>query len=77
MTWKLVIRPDAEAELTEAFDWYEQRVPGLGSQFLLAVDAMCRPFSMRNATRSVGRREGSRLRTPHAPHALFARRRIR
>ena len=27
------------AELEEAFVWYEQQVPGLGSQFLLALDA--------------------------------------
>jgi len=24
----------------EAFDWYEDRVPGLGSEFLLCVDAI-------------------------------------
>ena len=40
MTRELVIRPDAEADLTEAFDWYEQHVPGLGSEFLLSVDAI-------------------------------------
>ena len=35
----LILRPEAEAELTDAFDWYEDRVPGLGSEFLLCVDA--------------------------------------
>lgn len=35
----LVIRPEAEAEMTEAFDWYEERIPGLGNDFLLCVDA--------------------------------------
>ncbi len=39
MNYKLIIRPEAEAELEEAFAWYEQQVAGLGSQFLLAVDA--------------------------------------
>lgn len=39
MSGKLVIRPQAEAEMAEAYDWYEARVPGLGSEFLLAVDA--------------------------------------
>jgi plasmid stabilization system protein ParE len=39
VTLELLIRPEAEAEMVEAFDWYEERVPGLGSDFLLNVDA--------------------------------------
>jgi plasmid stabilization system protein ParE len=39
MRRRLIIRPEAEAELAEAFDWYERRVPGLGKAFLTAVDA--------------------------------------
>lgn len=38
MTYRLLIRPEAEAELAEAFDWYERRVPGLGAELLVAVD---------------------------------------
>jgi len=38
MTYHLIIRPEAETELAEAFDWYERRVPGLGVDFLTAVD---------------------------------------
>ncbi len=40
MSRRLIVRPEAEAEMTEAFDWYEDRVPGLGSEFLLCVDAV-------------------------------------
>jgi plasmid stabilization system protein ParE len=36
---ELIIRPEAEAELGEAFEWYESRVQGLGSEFLLSIDA--------------------------------------
>lgn len=39
MNRRLIIRPEAESEMTEAFDWYEERVSGLGSEFLLCVDA--------------------------------------
>ena len=39
MSLRLIVRPEAEAEMTDAFDWYEDRVPGLGSEFLLCVDA--------------------------------------
>ncbi|NJD92254.1 MAG: type II toxin-antitoxin system RelE/ParE family toxin [Geobacter sp.] len=39
MKYELVIRPEAESELAEAFDWYEERMRGLGSEFLISVDA--------------------------------------
>ncbi|MEI6788795.1 MAG: type II toxin-antitoxin system RelE/ParE family toxin [bacterium] len=39
MPRELIIRPEAEAELVEAFEWYESRVQGLGAEFLLAIDA--------------------------------------
>jgi plasmid stabilization system protein ParE len=39
MKYDLIVRPEAEVELAEAFDWYEQQVTGLGSRFLLSVDA--------------------------------------
>jgi toxin ParE1/3/4 len=35
----LIIRPEAEFDLAEAYGWYETQLPGLGSQFLLSVDA--------------------------------------
>lgn len=37
---RLVVRPEAETEMTNAFDWYEDRLPGLGAEFLLCVDAV-------------------------------------
>lgn len=36
----LIVRPEAETEIAEAFDWYEAQVPGLGSDFLLCLDAI-------------------------------------
>jgi plasmid stabilization system protein ParE len=39
---ELIVRPEAEEDLTAAFDWYEERVPGLGPQFLDAVEAAFR-----------------------------------
>ena len=39
MPRELIFRPEAEAELSEAFEWYESRVQGLGAEFLLAIDA--------------------------------------
>jgi len=35
----LIISPEAEADLTQAYQWYEEQVEGLGSEFLICVDA--------------------------------------
>jgi len=36
----LLVRPDAETDLAAARDWYEERMSGLGEEFILAVDAL-------------------------------------
>ena len=36
---RIIIRPEAEAELNEAFIWYEEKVRGLGFDFIIQVDA--------------------------------------
>jgi len=38
VTPRLVLRPQAEAELLEARDWYEEQRPGLGGAFAAEVD---------------------------------------
>jgi toxin ParE1/3/4 len=40
MRRRLVIRPEAEAELIEAAQWYERRQENLGVKFLLALDVV-------------------------------------
>lgn len=39
MTYNVIVRPEAEREIQEAFDWYEERSEGLGTEFLRAADA--------------------------------------
>ena len=41
MRAKLIVRRMAEAQLAEAYRWYEKRAPGLGGEFLRAFDAAC------------------------------------
>ena len=36
---RFLVEPEAEAELDEAFSWYEGRAAGLGSEFVRAVRA--------------------------------------
>lgn len=39
MTRSLIVRPEAEVDIVQAFEWYEARVAGPGSEFLLVLDA--------------------------------------
>ena len=36
---KLIVAPEAQSDLDEAYDWYESRSFGLGERFLFRVDA--------------------------------------
>jgi plasmid stabilization system protein ParE len=38
MTRALIVEPEAEVEIAEAASWYETRSPGLGLEFLRAVE---------------------------------------
>lgn len=39
MTYDLIIRPEAEADISDAYQWYEKQRKGLGSDFLLCIEA--------------------------------------
>ncbi|MEK6690187.1 MAG: type II toxin-antitoxin system RelE/ParE family toxin [Nitrospirota bacterium] len=39
MKFRVIVRPEAEDDLKEAFSWYEDKRTGLGYYFLLQVDA--------------------------------------
>jgi plasmid stabilization system protein ParE len=38
MNYRLIIRPQAEFDLEDAFAWYELQETGLGSEFVRAID---------------------------------------
>lgn len=40
MSLDLIIRPEAQQDLKKGRDWYERQRPGLGNEFLSAVDAV-------------------------------------
>lgn len=39
MNYNLIIQPEAEYDIQDGFEWYESQNPGLGSEFVRAVDA--------------------------------------
>ncbi len=38
MTYPLILRPEAEEDLLDAYRWYDERVSGLGLRFLESVE---------------------------------------
>jgi len=39
MKYSLIIRPEAEADINDAFLWYESQSTGLGHEFLRCIEA--------------------------------------
>jgi hypothetical protein len=39
MSYQLLIRPDAKLDIQDAYQYYEERGQGLGSEFVRAIDA--------------------------------------
>ncbi len=38
MSYNVIIQPEAEYDIQDTFEWYESQNPGLGSEFVRAVD---------------------------------------
>ena len=39
MIQRIILKPEARFDVAEAYDWYEQRDPGLGAEFMRAIDS--------------------------------------
>jgi plasmid stabilization system protein ParE len=73
VTWVVAVRPRAEADLVVARDWYEQRRPGLGREFLAAVDDVLVGLQSNPYRCAVYYREFRRALTRRFPYKVFYR----
>ncbi|MEN6472666.1 MAG: type II toxin-antitoxin system RelE/ParE family toxin [Syntrophaceae bacterium] len=71
MSLELIIRPEAETDIENAFDWYENRVHGLGSEFLLVLDAIFNSILRNHLLYPVVHRNVRRALTRRFPYAVF------
>ena len=71
MSLELIIRPEAEADIADAFDWYEARVRGLGSEFLLVLDAVFNLIIRNHLIYPIIHRNVRRALTRRFPYAVF------
>jgi plasmid stabilization system protein ParE len=68
---RLVVRGAAEADIAEAARWYGQRSPGLGSEFLRAVDVTLAEIARMPERYPVVRGRARRALLRRFPYALF------
>ncbi len=75
MAAELIVAPEAEQDIAEAYAWYEGRQPGMGEEFLRRVDACIRAI-LRNpeihATVHEDYRRGLVRRFPYAVFYEYA-----
>jgi plasmid stabilization system protein ParE len=70
---RVVLRPDAHAEISEARDWYEARRPGLGADFVGEVDAALAKIAQRPAMYARVHGDVRRAVLRRFPYAVYFR----
>lgn len=73
MSWRIIIRPRAEADLREAWVWYESQRPGLGDELLTEVHAAIRRLESDPERQPYYYRDFRRLLTRRFPFKVFYR----
>jgi len=68
---RLIIRPEAEADMTEAFDWYEERKATLGHEFLAEVHTALRAIADHPLHHQVLYKNVRRILTRRFPYKVF------
>ena len=73
MSLKVIIRPLAEKDTSEAATWYEEQQPGLGEQFLDAIRGALRRIQEHPEACSVvyERHRVRRILTQRFPYRIF------
>ena len=71
MAAKLVVAPEAELDITEAYVWYESRRAGLGEEFLSSVDACMERIRRQPAIFPRVHQEYHRALIRRFPYAIF------
>jgi plasmid stabilization system protein ParE len=71
MSRRLIVRPDADHDIEEAFNWYENQHEGLGVRFLAAVDVGLRAIETNPALYRPVYKRARRVLLSKFPYALF------
>lgn len=67
----VIISPESEADLTQAYQWYEEQVDGLGSEFLMCVDACIRSIARNPKSHREVHKNVRRALVRRFPYGIF------
>lgn len=73
MNWRVIIRPNAETDLQEAWTWYESQRAGLGDELLIEIRAAIRRLETDPERRPFYYRDFRRLLARRFPYKFFYR----
>jgi plasmid stabilization system protein ParE len=73
MSFPLIIRPEAEADLFEARGWYEEKQADLGSEFLTEIDDVFDRIGERPDLYAVEYKEVRRVALSRFPYVVYYR----
>ena len=71
MTPRLFVQAAAQADLDEAFTWYESRRNGLGNEFLRAVEVCFAAIERQPEQFAIVDQDIRRARVRHFPYLVF------
>jgi len=71
MSYKLILRQEAERDLAETYKWYNDKVTGLGSDFLAVVERALESIQENPARFSHIHREVRRALLHRFPYGIF------
>ena len=70
-SYRLLIRPEAESDLTAAYRWYEDKDAGLGEEFLRTVEASLLGVQKNPQAYQKIHKEVRRALTKRFPYGIF------
>jgi plasmid stabilization system protein ParE len=71
MAAELIIAPEAQQDVDEAYSWYEDHRPGLGEEFLSCVDASIQAICRMPELYAKAHEEYRRALVRRFPYAIF------
>ena len=71
MPLRLVISPEAECDLKEAYQWYEEQVRGLGKHFISSIDSSFSTVQRHPHRYPTVYKHIRRTLAKHFPYAVF------
>lgn len=69
----MIVRPEAEADLVEAREWYDRQSDGLGADFLLCVEEVFQQIDRMPAIHQVVYQDVRKALTRRFPYVVYYR----